>query len=463
MSTTPVPDETLVFEGGAIKALDDSGRVGGYLVLFGSPDLTDATTDRDYFTPETDFGLDTATKSRLYYHHGLTKKLGNRVLGIGSMKIDDAGVWLESQLELRDKYEQKIYEAIKQGKMGLSSGSALHLVRKERQDNGAHKITSWPLGLDATITPTPAEPRTLALPIKSLPDADADEAIKLMAEGDDASGGATADADDGKAIKPGHAVKWSGYGAMKKGQGTVVSVHDSGNVPGTENHVEASKDAPAAKVHLRERLPEGGYRDTGRHQAHPVAKLRHDMAATKGLIMGDVGEAMTFAVLGRLNDLFMNCFWRYIGVDIYTNEQKLAAIGDAFDEYKDSALRLIEFLLRDENPEENRDQAAKSLLDQSSGRLHTGLTLDCHSDSVLTAVKGLSDRLGEIAEMRAGQGRAPLSRDRALALKALIDTLNSLHVRAESATKGSPPSPTDLTQLYADLLRIEAREAGFLA
>ncbi len=44
------PFETLVYQGGAAKALDDKGKVGGYLVLFGGPDQTDASQLRDYFT-----------------------------------------------------------------------------------------------------------------------------------------------------------------------------------------------------------------------------------------------------------------------------------------------------------------------------------------------------------------------------------------------------------------------------
>jgi hypothetical protein len=238
-------------------------------------------------------------------------------------------------------------------------------------------------------------------------------------------------------------------------------LHDSGNVPGTENHVEATKDAPAAKVHVRERLPEGGYRDTGRHQAHPVGKLRPDTMAMKGLMLEGLGESMSFVVMGRLNDQFMNCFWRYIGVDIYTTDQKLEAINECFDEYKEAALRMLGLLIREDSPaEEDREAAVKSLLNQSSERLRTGLTLDSHSDSVLTAVKGLSDRLGELAAIRESQGKVSLSPDRAKAIKSLIDALSGLHTKAEAAAKGPRPSPTDLTRLRAELLLIEAREAG---
>jgi len=167
------PIETLVWFGGACKALDDKGQVGGYLVLFGSPDQTDASSLRDYFTPDTDFDLDSASaKSRLLYHHGLDPTIGNKKIGLtpANLKADDAGIWAQAQLDLRDKYERRLWAMVKEGKMGWSSGTVSHLIRREKQDNGSHKILAWPLGLDASITPSPAEPRTQAVALKSLVD-----------------------------------------------------------------------------------------------------------------------------------------------------------------------------------------------------------------------------------------------------------------------------------------------------
>jgi hypothetical protein len=160
-------DGYLVCGGGALKALDDSGKVGGHLVLFGDPAHTDASDKRDFFTPDTDFGP--FKTSLVFYNHTLDDELDRRVLDeSASLKTDRAGIWMEGQLKLRDAYEKKLFGAIKDGKMGLSSGTASHLVRREKQPNGSHKILYWPLGLDASITPTPAEPRTMAVAIKSL-------------------------------------------------------------------------------------------------------------------------------------------------------------------------------------------------------------------------------------------------------------------------------------------------------
>lgn len=157
-------NETLVIYGDAVKDLGN-GRVGGYLVLFGNEQNTDL--EGDYFTKDTDFGNHRTTST--IYAHGQDKQMGRRVLDPESaLSVKDAGVWIEAQLSLRDEYEQAIYEMVKAGKLGWSSGTASHLTERKAKENGARHITRWPLGLDASLTPVPAEPRIQALPLKSL-------------------------------------------------------------------------------------------------------------------------------------------------------------------------------------------------------------------------------------------------------------------------------------------------------
>jgi len=155
--------DQVIYYGSEVKVLDD-GKLGGYLVLFGDADNTDLVGD--YFTKDTDFGAHQT--SMVLYQHGLDAQLKRRVLDPqASIKTDDVGVWVEAQLELRDEYEKAIFDMAKAGKLGWSSGTASHLV--EREPSGkAMKITRWPLGLDSSLTPTPAEPRTQVLPLKSL-------------------------------------------------------------------------------------------------------------------------------------------------------------------------------------------------------------------------------------------------------------------------------------------------------
>lgn len=158
-------DEVLVAYGGALKALGE-GRIGGYLVVYGSAQQADLAGD--FFTPQTDFDLRDGERVTLYYNHGLDPVLKRRRLGEGTLRRDAAGIWMEAQLNLRDAYERRLYEdGIQAGKMGLSSGTLPHLVEREAVGK-AQRIRTWPLGKDASITPTPAEPRLRVTSLKSL-------------------------------------------------------------------------------------------------------------------------------------------------------------------------------------------------------------------------------------------------------------------------------------------------------
>lgn len=157
--------KTLIAYGGEIKAAKN-GNVSGYLVIFGTP--SDADFDGDFFTKETDFGFTGEVKTPVYYHHGLDKTLKLRRLEKeATIGIDDVGVWIKTQLALRDEYEQAIDEMlIKRKKAGWSSGTASHLVERKAVGN-AKQITRWHLGLDASITPTPNDYRNV-VSIKAL-------------------------------------------------------------------------------------------------------------------------------------------------------------------------------------------------------------------------------------------------------------------------------------------------------
>jgi HK97 family phage major capsid protein len=168
----------LVKQGGEVKAAPD-GHVSGYLVTFSdetSPDLSG-----DFFTKETDFGPHSTTMT--LYHHGLDVKVGDRSIGTGSLKVDDVGVWIDAQLEMRDKYEKAIYKLAQKGKLGWSSGTAPHLVKRE-QKGDAQRILSWPLGLDASLTPAPAEPRNVAISMKSISKSDIESLTEPEGAGD---------------------------------------------------------------------------------------------------------------------------------------------------------------------------------------------------------------------------------------------------------------------------------------
>lgn len=185
-------NETMIAFGGAIKALAD-GKLGGYLVVYSdaaSPDL-----EGDYFTPHTEFGFDDAQPVGVYYLHGMDTTLGKRRIGSATLRRDPLGIWIDAQLDLRDDYERAIYALAQDGKLGWSSGAASHLVERAAPVRNLTPAQSRPRGdlrplsiamerglggevlrwivAEASLTPTPAEPRARVLPLKSLEPDDA--------------------------------------------------------------------------------------------------------------------------------------------------------------------------------------------------------------------------------------------------------------------------------------------------
>lgn len=168
-------DATVVYPGAAVKAIGDKddGWIGGYLVRYtdeNSPDLVG-----DFFDEATDYGPH--GKSLVWFNHALDETLGHKTLGVkrdgrfseATLKTDDIGVWIQMQLDMRDEYERALYYMAKASKVGWSSGTATHLVKRSLINGKAYHIDSWPLGLDASITPTPAAGPSLTAvtPLKS--------------------------------------------------------------------------------------------------------------------------------------------------------------------------------------------------------------------------------------------------------------------------------------------------------
>lgn len=165
-------DDELIAFGGELKALGD-GKVGGYLVRFTTKD--DPDLSGDFFTKDTDFGP--ASESIAWFHHRQPAKLENgkimpalkkRMANNVSLKKDDFGVWAESVLDLRDEYEKFIYGQVVAGKMGYSSGTSPHTVDREIIGKGVAWVKTWPLGTDASYTPSPCEFRNTVTTVKSL-------------------------------------------------------------------------------------------------------------------------------------------------------------------------------------------------------------------------------------------------------------------------------------------------------
>ncbi len=156
-----VPGGKLIASGNAVKMIGE-GRVGGYLVLWGSPAQKDL--QGEYFTPETDLGLNWYKGARpALYHHGLDGDLEATVIGeIDTLKTDDTGLWAEAQMDLRQRYVRAIQKLVDKGVIGWSSGSLPHLVKIAT--DGC--IKRWPI-VEGSLTPTPAEPRIVVSTLKA--------------------------------------------------------------------------------------------------------------------------------------------------------------------------------------------------------------------------------------------------------------------------------------------------------
>ena len=136
-----------------LKMLDTAGRVGGYLVVWGGPEERDL--QGEYFTAETELGLDWYPRRPLLYQHGLDGALKAAVIGaIDTLVKDETGVWAEAQLDLRRRWARAVQHLIEKNALGWSSGSLAHLVEVAADGH----IRRWPI-VEGSLTPTPAQPR----------------------------------------------------------------------------------------------------------------------------------------------------------------------------------------------------------------------------------------------------------------------------------------------------------------
>ena len=138
----------------AVKMMDaQEGRIGGYLLIWGESSRRDL--QGEYFTPQTDVGLDWYDRRPVLYHHGLDGALKAAVIGVmDRLRPDETGLWAEAQLDLHKRYVRAVQRLVEQGVLSWSSGSLPHLV----EVSAAGQIQRWPI-VEGSLTPTPAEPR----------------------------------------------------------------------------------------------------------------------------------------------------------------------------------------------------------------------------------------------------------------------------------------------------------------
>lgn len=168
--------DAFLYFGDTLKALDDNGRVGGYSVRF--TDATRRDLTGEFFTSKTYLGAHEGDGVDVLFHHGMPLpmpekasaslrntflKFSEKIYGATKSKKDDIGLFTEAVLNLADEYEAAVFGLVKAGKLGWSSASAGHTVRKT--SNG--EITRWPI-IEISLTPTPAEPLNRATDLGAL-------------------------------------------------------------------------------------------------------------------------------------------------------------------------------------------------------------------------------------------------------------------------------------------------------
>jgi phage head maturation protease len=142
-------------ENKAIKMLG-TNRVGGYMMLWGSPAQKDL--DQEYFTAETE-DLTTMFKAMgklpFLYNHATDNMLKSEVIGfIDVMESDAVGMWYEATLSQHNKYIEAVRKLVKRSVLGTSSGT-LPGARRAAKDG---RILRWAT-IEGSATPTPADPR----------------------------------------------------------------------------------------------------------------------------------------------------------------------------------------------------------------------------------------------------------------------------------------------------------------
>jgi len=170
-------------------------HIGGYGVVFG--DQVHKDLEGDYFTPRTEFWLDTYRDQPVLFDHalgflpsGVPDDMPSRFKMGRVVKVtqDDVGLWVEAQITEHGEWVDAVLELIDRGVLHWSSGAVSHLVKREADG----WLSSWPI-VEWSATATPAEPRNTNIArlkhlVKSqdagsgAPGAQADEAAQVSSD-----------------------------------------------------------------------------------------------------------------------------------------------------------------------------------------------------------------------------------------------------------------------------------------
>lgn len=277
--------ETPSTRAAVLKAIEGEPTVtiGGYGVVFGGKDLQGET-----FTPDTDFWLDRLTRTPpVLYQHGKDSHM--RLEPVGRAEVsdpDEVGLWVEAQIDLSNRYAAAILELTREGKLGWSSGTAGHLATRSGK-----AITSWPI-VEMSLTPTPAEPRTLGVQeIRSLTEFDAELASVLPQDGGKPSADAASGAEP-EAIATEQPIRVMEANKMAEEQAKTA--------PAVQEHSmedmimaavsKAMREAPAVEKALRVGPEETDRPEDKSFADYLIAVQRHDTKRLERVYKADLAE-----------------------------------------------------------------------------------------------------------------------------------------------------------------------------
>lgn len=161
-----------------VKMSDELYSIGGNLVKFKKTAEDNNDFSEDFFLSDSDYGP--RKDSPVFYQHLQDNFLKQIPLSneFGTLKMTDDGVWIDAQLDISRKYAEmvakkygvsvdKYLEAVNSivkmaeaGILGWSSGVAGHQMEAVKTKHG-NWLKMWYLGSDASLTPNPAEFKTI--------------------------------------------------------------------------------------------------------------------------------------------------------------------------------------------------------------------------------------------------------------------------------------------------------------
>ena len=137
-----------------VERTDDYIVVEGLGVPFGGP-ANGRDLDNQFFDKDTDFMLADYASRPLRYQHGMDATVKYAKIGeVKAISETDAGLWVQSQIDLHNDYASMIEEVLGKGALGYSSGAQDSAVKI---DWATGHIDRWPI-VEMTLTPTPANP-----------------------------------------------------------------------------------------------------------------------------------------------------------------------------------------------------------------------------------------------------------------------------------------------------------------